>query len=191
MAPFGTEWTVPSKSADHGSAEAHLLHGPGSTRDRDDVAHAVRVLAQDEHAVQVVADELLGAEPDRAADGHAESDAQAADGRPDRRQEGGDGDDHDERDDEPAHEPEGERGKGLQAPPALRAPGGQPVGVQLRLAGKRGGSGPGDEGSDEAGQQPVGKPGHQDHDRDDQRAVGRVHEVPAQPVRDVLHRVRL
>ena len=181
----------PVEVADHGAAEAHLLHRSGGARDRDDVAHAVRVLAQDEHAVQVVAHELLGTEPDRAADGDAQPDAQPADGGPDRGQEGGDGDDHDERDDEPAHEPQGERRKRLQAPPALRAPGGQPIDVQVRLAGKRGGSSPGDEGPDDADEQAVGQPGDHHHHRDDQRAAGRVDEVPAQAVRDVLHRVRL
>ncbi len=178
----------PVHVADHGAAKAHLLHGAADAGDRHDVADAVRVLTQDQHPVEVVADQLLGAEPDRAADGDAEADAEAADGRPDGRQEDRQDDRRDDRDGEPPDEAQPEGGDGLQAPAPLRAPDGTLLGAQLELPGRRGGGRPGDERPDHPGQHPVGEPGHHDHDRDDEHVARQGEEERAKAVRQVLHR---
>ena len=76
-------------------AQGEVLDRAGHPGDPDDVALGELVLDQDERAVEVVADEALGPEPDGDAD-----DAEAGDGRPDVEPELAedhqDGDGHDE-----------------------------------------------------------------------------------------------
>ena len=78
ISPFGTVWTTPSRSRSVVRRRLKSSTVPATPAMRDDVALAVLVLDEDQRAVEVVADEDLGPEPDRDAD-----DPEAGDGRPD------------------------------------------------------------------------------------------------------------
>ena len=178
----------PVHIADHRPPEAHLLDRPADAGDGDDVAHAVRVLAEDQHAVEVVTHQLLGSEPDRPADRDAEPDAEAANRIPGRGQEGRHDDARDDRDREPADQAQAEGGHRVQAPAPLRAADRLLIGGEVAVPGRRRGGGPGHEAPHDAGQHAVGEPRDRHHDQDDQRVARGDGEEVAQPVGEVLHR---
>ena len=68
MELLGIEWTNAVRVSDHRAAWIDIDHFAGDTRNRDRIADAVLVLDQDEHPVDDVADEQLGAEAERHAD---------------------------------------------------------------------------------------------------------------------------
>ena len=84
-------------------AQAEVLDRAGHAGDRDHVAAAELVLDEDQAAVEVVADEALGAEPDRDAD-DAEPRDRRADVQAERAQDHQQRDDDDEEDDDAAAE---------------------------------------------------------------------------------------
>ena len=78
ISPLGTVWTTPSMSRMRRPPQVEVLDRAGHAGQAHDVALAELVLDEDERAVEVVADERLGAEADGDAD-----DAEPGDGRPD------------------------------------------------------------------------------------------------------------
>ena len=78
ISPLGTVWTTPSRSRSVVRRRVKSSTVPDTPGDPDDVALGELVLDEDQRAVQVVADEALGPEPDGDPD-----DAEARDRRPD------------------------------------------------------------------------------------------------------------
>ena len=78
ISPFGTVWTMPSRSRSVVRRRLKSSTVPLTPAIVDDVALAELVLDEDERAVQIVLDEALRPEPDGDPD-----DAEAGDGRPD------------------------------------------------------------------------------------------------------------
>ena len=137
ISPLGTEWSDAVGVAHEGPAQADLLHGAADPRDGHDVADAEGVLAEDEDAVEVVADQLLSAEAECAADGRSEGHAERAQGRDHLRDEDGDRGDADQDDEGHPAQALREEDQGIQAAAAGRLANGLLVRLEVSLAGSR------------------------------------------------------